>query len=53
MNATLSGKPETVNADPHGAGWMMVLKLHDAQPAAALLDAAAYDDYVRSEAKLG
>ena len=41
VNASLKDKPETVNADPHGA-WMIVLKLTAPAEAGALLDAAQY-----------
>ncbi len=51
VNAPLADKPETINQDPHGAGWMVVLKLEAAADAAALLDAAAYEAHVASEAK--
>jgi len=50
-NGPLADKPETINQDPHGAGWMVVLKLDSAADAAALLDAAAYEAHVASEAK--
>jgi glycine cleavage system H protein len=50
VNTPLADKPETINQDPHGAAWMIVLKL--AAPAApGLLDAAAYEALVASEAK--
>ena len=41
VNADLSQKPESVNANPHGA-WMIVLKVADAGDASDLLDANAY-----------
>jgi len=50
-NAPLADKPETVNQDPHGAGWMIVLKLDSPTAASALMDAAAYAALVASEAK--
>jgi glycine cleavage system H protein len=50
-NAPLADKPETVNQDPHGAGWMIVLKLESPAAAAALMDAAAYAALVAGEAK--
>jgi glycine cleavage system H protein len=53
VNASLSGRPETVNSDPHGTGWMIVLKLRDAGEARELMDAAAYAGYVEAEAKQG
>ena len=51
VNAPLADKPETINQDPHGAGWMVMLKLDAAADAAALMDAAAYEAHVASEAK--
>lgn len=42
VNAKLDAAPETVNASPYEAGWMIKLKLTDPASAAALLDAAAY-----------
>jgi glycine cleavage system H protein len=42
VNAALDSKPETLNGDPYGAGWIMKLKGADAAEAGALLDAAAY-----------
>ena len=51
VNAPLADKPETVNQDPHGAAWMVVLKLEAPEVVASLLDAAAYEALVASEAK--
>jgi glycine cleavage system H protein len=42
VNTVLDSKPETLNADPYGAGWIMRLKAADPGDAGALLDAAAY-----------
>jgi glycine cleavage system H protein len=41
-NASLAQAPETVNRDPHGAGWICKLKVASRAEADALLDAAAY-----------
>jgi glycine cleavage system H protein len=51
VNAALVEKPETINKDPHGAAWMIVLKLADPAEVTGLLDAAAYQALVDSEAK--
>jgi len=51
VNAPLADKPETVNQDPHGAAWMIVLKLESPAAAAAHMDAAAYEALVASESK--
>jgi glycine cleavage system H protein len=50
VNAALAEAPEGVNADPHGAAWMIVVKVEDSAQAGALLDAAAYQTFVESEA---
>lgn len=42
VNALLTDKPETVNADAHGSGWICKLKLTAAGELDALMDAAAY-----------
>ena len=42
-NAELADKPELVNSDPYGAGWMVKVTIADAGQLDALLDAAAYD----------
>jgi len=42
VNAVLSDKPETINADPHGAGWICKLSLAKPAELDALLDAGAY-----------
>ena len=42
VNSALDAKPETLNADPYGAGWIMKMKGASADEAAALMDAAAY-----------
>jgi len=43
VNDALAGKPELVNDDPYGDGWMLRVRLADAAQADALLDAAAYE----------
>ena len=51
VNAPLADKPETINQDPHGAAWMIVLRLAEAKATGDLMDAAAYAALVASEAK--
>ena len=48
-NAELDSAPEKINADPYGA-WMFKMKPDNAADVAALLDAAAYQAHVDSEA---
>ena len=42
-NDALAGRPELVNEDPYGEGWMIRVQLSDAAQLAALLDGPAYD----------
>jgi glycine cleavage system H protein len=51
VNSALASKPETINKDPHGAAWMIVLEIADPAQLSGLLDAAAYQALVDSEAK--
>jgi glycine cleavage system H protein len=51
VNAELVGKPEAINKDPHGAAWMIELRITDAAAVGGLMDAAAYQALVDSEAK--
>lgn len=50
-NTALASTPETVNKDPHGEAWMIVVRIADPASVGGLMDAAAYDAYVASEAK--
>jgi glycine cleavage system H protein len=51
VNATLAGQPETVNKDPHGGAWMIVVRITDPASLGGLMDAKAYETFVESEAK--
>jgi len=42
VNIGLADKPESINDDPYGDGWMVKVKLSDPAEADALLDAEAY-----------
>jgi glycine cleavage system H protein len=42
VNEALSDKPELINEDPYGDGWLVKVRLSDASEADSLLDAAAY-----------
>lgn len=50
-NAELQNKPETINNDPHGAGWLVKIKLANPADVNALMDAAAYEAFIASEKK--
>src|SRR6266496_1511771 len=43
INAELPKKPEVVNADPYGKGWMIVVKLASAKEWDTLLSAEDYE----------
>ncbi|MGH9803980.1 MAG: glycine cleavage system protein GcvH [Candidatus Acidiferrales bacterium] len=49
VNAALAEHPEILNQDPHGAGWLVKLKLADARAVDGLLSARDYEEFVRSE----
>ena len=49
-NATLSDTPETVNDDPYGEGWMIVIEPSDRSELEVLLDASAYQQFTEREA---
>ena len=42
-NATLKARPELVNQDPYGAGWLVRVRVDDTSELSNLLDAAQYD----------
>lgn len=45
-NTALTNTPETVNTDPHGAGWLIKVKLSNPADASGLMDAATYEAFV-------
>ena len=45
-NTELSKKPETVNSDPYGQGWMIVIKLANPKEMDGLMSAADYEKLV-------
>ena len=42
VNAALTDKPETINEDPYGDGWLVRVKLSDESERESLMDAATY-----------
>ena len=44
VNTALADRPEAINEDPYGDGWMVRVKLADPSEKDALLDAKAYED---------
>jgi glycine cleavage system H protein len=49
VNGAIEDDPAKVNADPYGAGWLVKVKLTQADEAKSLLDAAAYEQLLKSE----
>ena len=49
VNGALEGKPELVNQDCYGGGWMIVLKLANPKELDSLMDVAAYEAYLAAE----
>lgn len=49
VNSVLEDAPETVNADPYGAGWFYRIDPNDVADLDDLLDAEAYNDVCESE----
>jgi glycine cleavage system H protein len=45
VNDALAGKPELINQDPYGEGWIVKIAVTDAGDLAGLMDAAAYQKY--------
>jgi glycine cleavage system H protein len=43
VNQLLGDKPETINEDPYGQGWLVRIALSDPAETESLLDAAAYE----------
>jgi glycine cleavage system H protein len=43
VNGVLGDKPETINEDPYGEGWLVRVALSNPSEAESLLDAAAYE----------
>jgi glycine cleavage system H protein len=49
VNTELESAPETVNAEPYGAGWMIKIELSNPADLDTLLDAAAYEQHCKEE----
>ena len=47
QNLAVIEKPELVNSDPHGAGWLIRVRLSDASEADKLLSSEEYDAFTK------
>ena len=50
-NSVLQNKPETINTDPHGAAWLIKIKLANPAEISGLMNAAAYEAFIADKAK--
>lgn len=49
VNEALRDKPELINTDPYGDGWMIRLRLTTPDEADELMSAEEYDEYIEKE----
>lgn len=50
-NGELQNKPETINTDPHGAAWLVKIKLGNPAELDILMDGPAYEAYIAAKGK--
>ena len=50
-NGDLANAPEKINSDPHGAGWMIKVRLSNPAELNSLMDAAGYEAYIAAQSK--
>jgi glycine cleavage system H protein len=50
-NGDLHNTPEKLNSDPHGAAWLIKVRLANPAELGKLMDAAAYEAYVAEKSK--
>ena len=50
INEELASRPELVNTDPYGDGWMLKVKLTSPEELDVLMTAEEYEEYVEKEA---
>lgn len=51
VNTALADTPETINKDPHGAAWLIKIKVANAAELSSLMDAGAYQAYIVEKQK--
>jgi glycine cleavage system H protein len=49
INETLAEKPELVNTDPYGDGWMIRIRVADTSELDELMNAEEYEEYCETE----
>src|SRR6201984_2136552 len=48
-NGELQNKPETINSDPHGAAWLVRIKLAGPAELDGLMDGSAHEAYIAAK----
>jgi glycine cleavage system H protein len=51
VNTALHDTPEKINTDPHGAAWLIKIRVANPAEIAGLMDAAAYETYIADKGK--
>lgn len=49
VNDDIADAPEIINEDPYGKGWICAIALSDPSELETLMDAGAYDAFIREE----
>ncbi len=49
VNENLATKPELVNTDPYGDGWMIRVRMSDPSEVDVLMNAEEYEEYIETE----
>lgn len=49
INENLPSSPELVNSDPYGEAWMVKIEINDLAELDELMDAAAYEEHLKSK----
>ncbi|HEX7151467.1 MAG TPA: glycine cleavage system protein GcvH [Thermoanaerobaculia bacterium] len=49
VNEALTDKPELVNTDPYGDGWMIRIRMKDATEIDELMTSEEYEEYIEKE----
>ncbi|HXW62395.1 MAG TPA: glycine cleavage system protein GcvH [Candidatus Acidoferrales bacterium] len=49
VNEDLANAPEKINQDPHGAGWLVKVRLLGRDEVAGLMDAKEYESYLSGQ----
>jgi glycine cleavage system H protein len=51
INEELNAKPEKLNEDPHGAAWLIKIRLSNPADLDGLMTASAYQEYITAESE--